>query len=183
MVHRILPGTCPCPPVYETSIHRRCVRPPDDEWPVRYLLLSPSRNDTRCDHIVGSSAIMRFCCSDEHCRNSGTRALVGMNAGLAIRLASGALQQRDQFFSDSRSRRQAWRFDACRIEESGGSFLDQEIIVSYDDCTRSRELGDQLSRVEARNALSSSSQHTGQSVRASLPARPFPRHRPQWDRQ
>src|SRR5450759_1628942 len=83
---------------------------------------------------------------------------------IAGRIESRALQKRDQLFSDGRSCRQARRLDACRIEEPGGSLLDKEIITSHDDRTCTRELGDQLSRVEAWNALASSSQHTGQSV-------------------
>src|SRR5664280_2745317 len=77
---------------------------------------------------------------------------------------SRTLQKQDQLFSDGRGCRQARGLDTCRVEEPGSSLFDKEVIMSHDDRTGSCELSDQLSRVEARNALSSSSQYTSQSV-------------------
>src|SRR5664280_1201344 len=83
---------------------------------------------------------------------------------IAGHIASRGLQKRHELFSDGRGCRQARRLDTCRVEEPGSSLFDKEVIMSHDDRTGSCELSDQLSRVEARNALSSSSQYTSQSV-------------------
>src|SRR5664280_503864 len=83
---------------------------------------------------------------------------------IAGHIASRGLQKRHEFFSDGRGCRQARRLDSCRVEEPGSSLFDKEVIMPHDDRTGSCELSDQLSRVEARNALSSSSQYTRQSI-------------------